>query len=126
MAPSHYAWTLDVCSARIWRVAKEKKRMTQNKVLVLHGPNLNLLGSRQPEIYGSETLEDINNALYEKAALRGWDIACRQSNHEGEIVDFLHQNYKIYDLEVIYQHYRVLQLLFLFWLLNHFYPEHNL
>lgn len=40
-----------------------------NKVLVLHGPNLNLLGTRQPEIYGHETLEDINNALYEQAAL---------------------------------------------------------
>lgn len=64
--------------------------MTRNKVLILHGPNLNLLGSRQPEIYGSETLEDINNALYEKAALRGWDIACRQSNHEGELIDLVH------------------------------------
>lgn len=61
-----------------------------NKVLVLHGPNLNLLGSRQPEIYGDETLNDINNALYEKAAMNGWDVACRQSNHEGELIDAIH------------------------------------
>jgi len=58
-----------------------------SKVLVLHGPNLNLLGTRQPEIYGHETLEDVNNGLYEKAAISGWDIACRQSNHEGELID---------------------------------------
>ncbi len=57
------------------------------KVLVLHGPNLNLLGTRQPEIYGHETLEDINNGLYEQGALVGWEISCRQSNHEGELID---------------------------------------
>ncbi|MCE9682679.1 type II 3-dehydroquinate dehydratase [Halomonas alkalisoli] len=61
-----------------------------NKVLVLHGPNLNLLGTRQPEIYGSETLNDINNALYEKAAMNGWDVTCHQSNHEGELIDAIH------------------------------------
>jgi len=63
--------------------------MSQRKVLVLHGPNLNLLGSRQPELYGHETLEDINNALYEQAALGGWKITCRQSNHEGELIDLI-------------------------------------
>ncbi|KXS38057.1 MAG: 3-dehydroquinate dehydratase II [Halomonadaceae bacterium T82-2] len=61
--------------------------MSTHKVLVLHGPNLNLLGTRQPEIYGHETLDDINNRLYEKAAINGWDITCRQSNHEGELID---------------------------------------
>ncbi len=60
-----------------------------NKVLVLHGPNLNLLGTRQPEIYGHETLEDINNSLYEQAALGGWEITCRQSNHEGQLIDWI-------------------------------------
>lgn len=60
-----------------------------NKVLVLHGPNLNLLGTRQPEIYGHETLEDINNALYEQAAMGGWEITCRQSNHEGQLIDWI-------------------------------------
>ncbi|WP_275286763.1 type II 3-dehydroquinate dehydratase [Halomonas elongata] len=64
--------------------------MSKGKVLVLHGPNLNLLGTRQPEIYGYETLEDINNALYERAADNGWEIACRQSNHEGELIDAIH------------------------------------
>ncbi|MDR5894318.1 type II 3-dehydroquinate dehydratase [Halomonas mongoliensis] len=59
------------------------------KILVLHGPNLNLLGTRQPEIYGHETLEDINHGLFEQAALSGWEIACRQSNHEGELIDWI-------------------------------------
>lgn len=61
-----------------------------NKVLVLHGPNLNLLGTREPELYGYETLEDINNALYEKAALNDWDIEALQSNHEGVLIDAIH------------------------------------
>ncbi|MEQ5803169.1 type II 3-dehydroquinate dehydratase [Halomonas sp. H10-9-1] len=61
-----------------------------NKVLVLHGPNLNLLGTRQPEIYGYESLEDIDNALFEQAALGGWEVRCRQSNHEGELIDLIH------------------------------------
>lgn len=60
------------------------------KVLVLHGPNLNLLGTREPEIYGYETLEDINTTLYEKAALNGWDIKALQSNHEGVLIDGIH------------------------------------
>ncbi|MBZ9557801.1 MULTISPECIES: type II 3-dehydroquinate dehydratase [unclassified Modicisalibacter] len=64
--------------------------MSAHKILVLHGPNLNLLGTRQPEIYGHETLDDINNRLFEKAAINGWDIACRQSNHEGELIDAIH------------------------------------
>ncbi|KPQ30862.1 MULTISPECIES: type II 3-dehydroquinate dehydratase [unclassified Halomonas] len=64
--------------------------MSQPKVTVLHGPNLNLLGTRQPEIYGYETLEDVNNALREKAVIAGWDINCLQSNHEGELIDAIH------------------------------------
>lgn len=64
--------------------------MSQGKVLVLHGPNLNLLGSRQPEIYGYETLEDVNNILREKAVMADWDIICLQSNHEGELIDAIH------------------------------------
>ncbi|WP_027965772.1 type II 3-dehydroquinate dehydratase [Halomonas halocynthiae] len=61
-----------------------------NKVLVLHGPNLNLLGTRQPEIYGDETLADIDNGLREQAVLAGWEVTCRQSNHEGELIDWIH------------------------------------
>ena len=64
--------------------------MSQPKVTVLHGPNLNLLGTRQPEIYGYETLEDINKALSKTALAAGWDIVCFQSNHEGEIIDAIH------------------------------------
>lgn len=64
--------------------------MSVGKVLVLHGPNLNLLGARQPEIYGYETLDDVNNGLYEKAAINGWEIKALQSNHEGELIDAIH------------------------------------
>ncbi|MDQ7729487.1 type II 3-dehydroquinate dehydratase [Halomonas sp. SpR8] len=64
--------------------------MSQGKVLVLHGPNLNLLGSRQPDIYGYETLDDVNNMLREKAIMTDWDINCLQSNHEGELIDAIH------------------------------------
>jgi 3-dehydroquinate dehydratase-2 len=58
-----------------------------NSVCVLHGPNLNLLGTREPEIYGTESLEDINRRLVEAAAEAGVEVRCFQSNHEGEIVD---------------------------------------
>ena len=61
--------------------------MQQGKVLVLHGPNLNLLGTRQPEIYGYDTLDDVNNLLREKAVMAGWDITCLQSNHEGQVIE---------------------------------------
>lgn len=65
--------------------------MSSHKILVLHGPNLNLLGERQPDIYGHETLDDINNRLYEKAAMSGWELRCLQSNHEGELIDAIHE-----------------------------------
>ncbi|PAU72031.1 type II 3-dehydroquinate dehydratase [Vreelandella alkaliphila] len=64
--------------------------MEQPKVTVLHGPNLNLLGVRQPDVYGYETLDDVNNALAEIAEKQGWDISCFQSNHEGELIDAIH------------------------------------
>ena len=60
-------------------------------VLVLHGPNLNLLGVREPEVYGRETLDDINRRLVALAAERIVTIACFQSNHEGELIDRIHQ-----------------------------------
>ena len=61
------------------------------KVLVLHGPNLNLLGTREPEIYGSQTLKDINVQLNELGSKLGTEVKCLQSNHEGALVDALHE-----------------------------------
>jgi len=56
-------------------------------VLVIHGPNLNMLGKREPEVYGKETLEEINARLKENGKKLGLDVETFQSNHEGEIVD---------------------------------------
>jgi 3-dehydroquinate dehydratase II len=60
------------------------------KILILHGPNLNLLGMREPEIYGSLTLADINAKLVELAVEYQAELTCKQSNHEGDLVDALH------------------------------------
>ncbi len=61
------------------------------KVLFLNGPNLNLLGTRQPEIYGRTTLADIERLVRERAAMLGVEIEFRQSNWEGQLVDWLHE-----------------------------------
>jgi 3-dehydroquinate dehydratase-2 len=60
-------------------------------IYVLNGPNLNLLGKREPEIYGSDTLEDVERLCTDVAAPAGFEIALFQSNHEGEIVDQIQQ-----------------------------------
>jgi 3-dehydroquinate dehydratase-2 len=60
-------------------------------VYVLNGPNLNLLGTREPEIYGSDTLDDIAGQLEDKARDLDLEIDLRQSNHEGHLVDWLHE-----------------------------------
>jgi 3-dehydroquinate dehydratase-2 len=60
-------------------------------VFVLNGPNLNLLGTREPEIYGADTLDDIAGRLEDQAQALGLAIDMRQSNHEGHLVDWLHE-----------------------------------
>ena len=59
-------------------------------ILVLHGPNLNLLGQREPGVYGHATLAEVDAALARHAAERGARVECRQSNHEGVLIDALH------------------------------------
>lgn len=58
-------------------------------ILIIHGPNLQLLGGREPEVYGAITLEEINRRLQQEAELLGVEIRIIQSNHEGEIVDLI-------------------------------------
>jgi 3-dehydroquinate dehydratase-2 len=62
-----------------------------NTILVLHGPNLNLLGLREPEVYGQVTLEEINRRLLELGRELAVAVDCRQSNHEGQLIDWLHE-----------------------------------
>lgn len=59
-------------------------------ILIINGPNLNLLGTREPGIYGSHTLGDVEKLALEAAAAHGWETDCVQSNHEGDIVDAVH------------------------------------
>lgn len=62
------------------------------KVLVIHGPNLNLLGSREPGVYGTTTLKDINAQLKSAASEMGVDVDFFQSNHEGELIEHIQKN----------------------------------
>ena len=61
------------------------------KVLVINGPNLNRLGRRQPEVYGSTTLGDVDKLIAERADTLGVEVECRQSNHEGDLLDWAHE-----------------------------------
>lgn len=67
------------------------------KILILNGPNLNLLGLREPEIYGNQTYEDLCKLIETHAAAIRVEVAIRQSNHEGELVDWIQAARGVYD-----------------------------
>ncbi|MCS6909413.1 MAG: type II 3-dehydroquinate dehydratase [Anaerolineales bacterium] len=71
------------------RTPPPKSQVSQSKILVLHGPNLNLLGLREPHIYGSATLADIDDALKREGQALGLEVHIFQSNHEGHLIDAL-------------------------------------
>jgi len=71
------------------------------RALVINGPNLNLLGERQPDLYGRRTLDDINRDLDALAHDFGWDASFVQSNHEGELIDVIHAERKTVDGVII-------------------------
>jgi len=79
------------------------------KFLVINGPNLNMTGKREPEIYGSETLDDINAEIKAFAEEKGAQVDFYQSNHEGAIIDTIHASMGVYDGIVMnpgaYTHY---------------------
>jgi len=64
------------------------------KILVLNGPNLNLLGTREPEQYGRDTLADVERLCQEAGAKHGVEIECRQSNHEGVLIDWIQEAFQ--------------------------------
>ncbi|MCQ2367628.1 MAG: 3-dehydroquinate dehydratase [Kiritimatiellae bacterium] len=71
------------------------------KILVLNGPNLNLLGLREPELYGKETYEDLKRFLVETASRLGCEVECRQTNHEGVLVDWIQQSRGVFDAIIL-------------------------
>ena len=73
------------------------EKAKKQKILVIHGPNLNMLGMREPEIYGHQTLEEINTTLMAQAERLGLEVETFQSNHEGEMVDRIQQAHEAFD-----------------------------
>lgn len=64
--------------------------MTERRLLLVNGPNLNLLGTREPDVYGTSTLADVERITTDAAAVRGFDVRAVQSNHEGVLLDAIH------------------------------------
>lgn len=71
------------------------------RILILNGPNLNLLGSREPEVYGKESLADIQSLCEAEAKQCGLSVDFRQSNHEGELVEWIHEAGRDFDGVII-------------------------
>jgi 3-dehydroquinate dehydratase-2 len=69
----------------------QKAEIMVKRVLVLNGPNLNLLGTREPEIYGATTLKDVEALCVDTGKDLGLSVECRQSNHEGELITWIHE-----------------------------------
>jgi 3-dehydroquinate dehydratase-2 len=76
-------------------------KASAKRVLVLNGPNLNLLGTREPDVYGSTTLHDIEQDLNDLSKDLGATVECRQSNQEGQLIDWLHEARSSFDGVVI-------------------------
>ena len=83
----------------------------EKRILVLHGPNLNMLGKREPEVYGALTLEQLNAELAAQAAKLGVAVECRQTNHDGVLVDMIQAADGAYDCIIInpaaFTHYSI-------------------
>lgn len=83
----------------------------EKRILVLHGPNLNMLGKREPEVYGALTLEQLNAEMAAQAAKLGVAVECRQTNHEGVLVDMIQAADGAYDCIIInpaaFTHYSI-------------------
>src|SRR4030088_2195761 len=88
--PAFLSWHRSAVPSRHYRIFGGIPSMIL-PVYVLNGPNLNLLGTREPEIYGRATLADIEKATAARAKQHGLKIVFRQSNHEGELVDWIHE-----------------------------------
>jgi len=90
---------------------KGKYNGMKKRVIVINGPNLNLLGTRETDVYGTVTLDEIAAAVVEEADRLGLDVDFIQTNHEGEIIDKLHESRGAYDLVILnpgaYTHYSI-------------------
>lgn len=71
------------------------------RILVINGPNINLLGIREKEVYGTETFDDLNNLIRDYARAHNHEVLLFQSNHEGELLDFIQKYYNNYDAIII-------------------------
>lgn len=81
-------------------MTNQKSIQTPKKIALINGPNLNLLGKREPEIYGATTLQDIEARLTKISAKHSVELICFQSNHEGQIVDFIAEHGLLSDMPI--------------------------